>query len=388
MLRDMVGTVPDRFLDDSRTPESYSLQENVVLFLASEDAYNIFLKQREEVARKREEEKRLAQKREEEAKARADAIIQRKREKALLRLLPLPPSPEKLADLQDAFSRVSCTPPPPPEEAGGLVRGTFQMSDRPPLDVVVKYPGMGYFMSKLSKSLTFWCESIELMASVKHPLFLPLLACNFDPHDRPCFVTPRMKMSLQAVLDRLRKGDIPDFWDDTVKSIILLGVTSALAYLHSRGIVHAALEPSKILLDEHFRPRLRLSGRSRYLNDHIRAALDCFPKPYLAPEARSSHGGDEKIDVFSYGEIVMEIVSSKTRLRPNVDSGKAAVNDEPLVIPYGVNRYHSDLWEKCISLSPDDRPSFRSILERPDLLMLESCDHEAFSRYRNELPPF
>jgi hypothetical protein len=54
-------------------------------------------------------------------------------------------------------------------------------------------------------------------------------------------------------------------------------------------------------------------------------------------------------------------------------------------IPDSVNPYYRELMIKCSSKSPHDRPTIQSILDQPDLLMLESCDPNAFADYRNKL---
>jgi hypothetical protein len=46
-----------------------------------------------------------------------------------------------------------------------------------------------------------------------------------------------------------------------------------------------------------------------------------LPTDYTAPDAGSSDRINEKVDVFAYGVIVLEIVTGKTRLSPRTDFG-------------------------------------------------------------------
>jgi serine/threonine protein kinase len=194
-----------------------------------------------------------------------------------------------------------------------------------------------------------------------------------------------MEMSLQAVLERVTKGDIPDFWSDTVKSIIILGITSALAYVHSHGIVVMVLPPD-ILLGPDFRPRLRMSDRSGYWIDPGRRSVSCTE--YDAPELATFHAEpDEKSDVFAYALIVYQIVTGR-RHAPPADEYSIPLKIVPPAIPATVNSHYRELMTKGWSRSPSDRPSLWSLLVRPDLLMLESCDREAFARYRDDLALF
>lgn len=97
---------------------------------------------------------------------------------------------------------------------------------------------------------------------------------------------------------------------------ILLGVASALAYLHQECenlVVHRDVKTSNIMLDEGFNARLGDFGLARQI-EH-----DKSPDPtvaagtmgYLAPEYLLTGRATEKTDVFSFGAVVLEVASGR-----------------------------------------------------------------------------
>jgi serine/threonine protein kinase len=120
-----------------------------------------------------------------------------------------------------------------------------------------------------------------------------------------------MNVSLGEVLSRVRNGGHHEFLNDTFKSIISFGIASALSYLHSRGIVHCNISPNNILLDANFRPRLCGFSFSRNMNDRGAEILSGGTPRYKAPELWTAEEYDEKVDVFSYGMVLYELVTGR-----------------------------------------------------------------------------
>jgi serine/threonine protein kinase len=197
-----------------------------------------------------------------------------------------------------------------------------------------------------------------------------------------------MKISLARFLSDRNRDSCLRPWDDTFKSIVALGVASGLGYLHSRHIAHCNITPSQILLDDAFRPVLAGFDNSRYLTDeHSPFPFEGFI-PYMAPELLDAQTYDEKIDVYSYAMILYELLTGQKpfgsvkmvfQLQAKVGKGQRPE------FPTSVNQNYRTLISRCWVARPDDRPSFREILERPDLMILDSCDREAFAEYQREV---
>nr|XP_043639472.1 L-type lectin-domain containing receptor kinase S.6-like [Erigeron canadensis] len=118
---------------------------------------------------------------------------------------------------------------------------------------------------------------------------------------------------------------------------ILLGVSSALVYLHEeceRPIIHRNVKSCNIMLDSNYMPKLGDFGMAE-LYEHgsrthdLTVSARCMG--YLAPEYVYSGVPTVKTDVYSFGVVVLEVASG----RPAVDKYGAVVTD-----------WVWDLWEE------------------------------------------
>ncbi|XP_019432649.1 PREDICTED: L-type lectin-domain containing receptor kinase VIII.1-like [Lupinus angustifolius] len=112
----------------------------------------------------------------------------------------------------------------------------------------------------------------------------------------------------------LFEARIPLSWPHRRK--ILLGVASALAYLHQEcenQVIHRDIKTSNIMLDEGFNAKLGDFGLARQTehNKSPDATVAAGTMGYLAPEYLLTGKATEKTDVFSYGAVVLEVASGR-----------------------------------------------------------------------------
>ncbi|MFQ6649202.1 hypothetical protein Gotur_023234 [Gossypium turneri] len=103
---------------------------------------------------------------------------------------------------------------------------------------------------------------------------------------------------------------------------IILDIAKGLAYLHgdcNQKIVHLDIKPQNILLDEHFNAKVSDFGLSKLIGkDQSRVITTMRGTPgYMAPEWLSSVI-TEKVDVYSFGIVVLEILCGQR----NVDESQ------------------------------------------------------------------
>ncbi|XP_075500222.1 G-type lectin S-receptor-like serine/threonine-protein kinase RLK1 [Primulina tabacum] len=104
-----------------------------------------------------------------------------------------------------------------------------------------------------------------------------------------------------------------------------IGVARGLTYLHeecSNQIIHCDIKPQNILLDEHYNARISDFGLSKLLMiDQSRMLTDIRgTKGYVAPEWFRNTEINVKVDVYSFGVLLLEIVSCRKSLE-YLDSG-------------------------------------------------------------------
>ncbi|CAN6319589.1 unnamed protein product [Urochloa humidicola] len=122
----------------------------------------------------------------------------------------------------------------------------------------------------------------------------------------------------------LFKDDILLEWKQRFN--IALGVAKGLAYLHHEcleWVIHCDVKPENILLDQNLEPKIADFGLAKLLNrggsnqnvSRVRGTVG-----YMAPEWISSLQITAKVDVYSYGVVLLELVLGRQILDLAVDA--------------------------------------------------------------------
>ncbi|CAI2351425.1 unnamed protein product [Caenorhabditis sp. 36 PRJEB53466] len=166
---------------------------------------------------------------------------------------------------------------------------------------------------RLRQSLT----ELRTLARFRHDNILPIYAYSLEGPE-PCLVYQFMANG--SLEDRLlcRKGTFPLTWAQ--RREVSIGAARGLLFLHSFAktpIIHGDVKTANILLDKHMEPKLGDFGLSRdglseaeanekspLIASHIKGTL-----AYLAPEFITSKILTTKLDVYSYGIVLLEIGS-------------------------------------------------------------------------------
>ncbi|XP_048554889.1 G-type lectin S-receptor-like serine/threonine-protein kinase At2g19130 [Triticum urartu] len=129
-----------------------------------------------------------------------------------------------------------------------------------------------------------------------------------------------------------RSLDIHLFKDDstilnwTTRYQIALGVARGLAYMHESCrdyIIHCDVKPENILLDALFVPKIADFGMAKILGRDFSRALTTARGTigYLAPEWIYGVAITAKVDVYSYGMVLLEIISGRRNSDASCSSG-------------------------------------------------------------------
>lgn len=114
---------------------------------------------------------------------------------------------------------------------------------------------------------------------------------------------------------------------------IALGTARALAYLHNgceNKIIHCDVKPENILLHDHFQPKVSDFGLSKLLNPEQSSHFTTMrgTRGYLAPEWLTSSAISEKTDVYSYGMVLLELVSGRKNCSPQPMQQSHSLDDD------------------------------------------------------------
>ncbi|CAK9237780.1 unnamed protein product [Sphagnum troendelagicum] len=113
--------------------------------------------------------------------------------------------------------------------------------------------------------------------------------------------------------------------DWPMRKNICLGVARGLNYLHEDvqpHIIHREIKASNILLDRNFNAKIANFGLARFFpntSTHISTLHIAGTRGYLAPEYATRGQLSEKVDVFSFGVLVLEIVTGRKNIEPTLN---------------------------------------------------------------------
>ncbi|XP_057855575.2 cold-responsive protein kinase 1-like [Cryptomeria japonica] len=161
-------------------------------------------------------------------------------------------------------------------------------------------------------------SEVKLISNVHHRNLVRLLGCCRQGQER-LLVYEYMPNSS---LDRILFGEHTKSLSWKERFNIILGTARGLAYLHDGFhvcIIHRDIKSSNILLDNNFQAKIADFGLARLLphdKSHVSTKF-AGTLGYTAPEYASHGQLTEKADTYSFGVVVLEIVSGRKSIDLN-----------------------------------------------------------------------
>ncbi|PIA61821.1 hypothetical protein AQUCO_00200071v1 [Aquilegia coerulea] len=156
-------------------------------------------------------------------------------------------------------------------------------------------------------------NEVNLISAVHHKNLVKLLGCSITGPESLLVYEYIPNRSLQENLFS-RHNNRELSWKERYN--IILGTAEGLAYLHEESklrIIHRDIKLSNILLDENFTAKIADFGLVRLFPEnmsHISTAI-AGTLGYMAPEYVVRGKLTEKADVYSFGVLVIEVVSGR-----------------------------------------------------------------------------
>ncbi|XP_078163070.1 putative kinase-like protein TMKL1 [Carex rostrata] len=168
---------------------------------------------------------------------------------------------------------------------------------------------------------------LRMLGTIRHPNLVPLRALYVGPRGEKLLVHP---FYVAGTLARfLREGvDETQKWDITCK--ISIGIARGLDHLHnglSKPVIHGNLKANNILLDSNFQPRLSDFGLQLLLNPSASQEMleSAASTGYKPPELMKLKDVSTKSDIFSFGVVLLEMLSPKEE---SVRDGSVLASEE------------------------------------------------------------
>ncbi|XP_027343290.1 LEAF RUST 10 DISEASE-RESISTANCE LOCUS RECEPTOR-LIKE PROTEIN KINASE-like 1.2 [Abrus precatorius] len=236
------------------------------------------------------------------------------------------------------------------------------------------------------KRVEQFMNEIEILTGLHHQNLVSLYGC-----------TSRNSRELLLVYEYIPNGTVADHlhgqkskpgtlpWN--IRMNIAIETASALVYLHASDIIHRDVKTNNILLDNHFSVKVADFGLSRLFPTHV-THISTAPQGtpgYVDPEYHEYYQLTDKSDVFSFGVVLIELISSMpavdiSRHRHEINLFNMAIKkiqsgalhelvdptlgfDSDFKVRKMVNAV-AELAFQCLQSSKDVRPSMVEVLER------------------------
>lgn len=205
---------------------------------------------------------------------------------------------------------------------------------------------------------------VEILTTLHHKNIVSLSGFCFENNYLILVFDFLSRGSLEENLHGHRKDGTEFGWEERYK--VALGVAEALDYLHNdsaESVIHRDVKSSNILLSDDFEPQLSDFGLASWASSsssHMTCSDIAGTFGYLAPEYFMFGKVNDKIDVYAFGVVLLELLSGRMPI-----SSKCLKGQENLVMwarPILKDGKLSDLLDPCLDNNYDNDQIERMVL--------------------------
>ncbi|CAM6068457.1 unnamed protein product [Sphagnum tenellum] len=259
-------------------------------------------------------------------------------------------------------------------------------------------------LNKSHQQVSEFLNEIVLMTGVRHKNLVKVKGCSLQGTQRLIvFEFVENKNLAEALWDRPIKNVLLLDW--TMRFNICVGIAHGLIYLHEYlqpRIIHRDIKASNILLDKDLNPKIADFGLARLFPEdisHLSTAHIAGTMGYLSPEYATLGQLSEKVDVFSYGVLLLEIVSGRKNIDLSLETNKiyllqwaCSLHEQDRLTDLIDQRLNNNVSDDeaqrvinvallCVQTSATRRPSMSRVLA----MLLNEVDVEVVSKKANPI---
>ncbi|XVE55264.1 hypothetical protein DITRI_Ditri03aG0145300 [Diplodiscus trichospermus] len=177
--------------------------------------------------------------------------------------------------------------------------------------------------------LTEFVLEIEIITTLHHKNIISLLGFCYEDNKLLLVYDFLSRGSLEENLHGNKKDPGAFGWNERYK--VALGVAEALDYLHTNSehpVIHRDVKSSNILLSDDFEPQLSDFGLAKWAStssSHITCTDVAGTFGYLAPEYFMYGKVNDKIDVYAFGVVLLELLSGRKPISNDYPKGQESL---------------------------------------------------------------
>ena len=224
---------------------------------------------------------------------------------------------------------------------------------------------------KLNEQIQFrdrknFLKEIDILCGINHPCICKYIGANLEEKVDDSGITTH---SLFYEYLELCLDDVYDKLDNTMKTKICIEIAHAMKFIHQHKLIHRNLNTTNIRLDESFTAKITdfgvaifeesIEDESLFMTKSVNKKFTTFC--FISPEMRNEEQYNNKTDVYSFGVLLLYIFTGKV---PEQNMNDIVSRKKNLPSPSSsISKECIDLISRCISMQPDDRPSFEDIIK-------------------------
>ena len=147
----------------------------------------------------------------------------------------------------------------------------------------------------------------------------------------------------------------------------------AIAHIHSQGVIHLDLRPENIIITKDKIVKLIGFGIRKQSSKKIKGI-----QTYLAPEITEGNSFDSKVDIWSIGVIMYNLMTDRV---PFIIKSQKGKESQPISVSCDftgtkVSYYAQSICKDMLQMDPEIRPTAKKLLGDPWFKMFDAVVEE------------